>query len=175
MHFNPLNPHDALKHHLESQKNKLISWNLVVLERKFSLKLKKNSIFFHLSPTLSHFHPLQVENCGSNSRLVVDENDSGKFRLQRVKVMVYHGLPDIMHISINNERKSAIFNLIRLNFSKHIPSWNLTFCFMAVVCYLWHGLPDIRHVKVNNGRKSESQVDIFQGAFSPETSYFVLW
>ena len=25
------------------------------------------------SPTLSHLHPLQVENCDSNSRLVVDE------------------------------------------------------------------------------------------------------
>ena len=30
-------------------------------------------IFFNLSPTSSHLHPLQVENCGSNSRLVVDE------------------------------------------------------------------------------------------------------
>ena len=29
--------------------------------------------FFHLSPTSSHLHPLQVENCDSNSRLVVDE------------------------------------------------------------------------------------------------------
>ena len=58
---------------------------MMVLKRTFSWKfLKNNSIFFHLSPTLSHFHSLQVENCGSNLRLVVDENDSGKFRLQRV-------------------------------------------------------------------------------------------
>ena len=72
---NPLSPHDA------SMENKLISWNLVILKRTFSWKcLKNNSIFFHLSPTLSHFHPLLV----SNSRLVVDENDNGKFRLQRV-------------------------------------------------------------------------------------------
>ena len=35
---------------------------------------------FHLSPTTSHLHPLQVENCNSNSRLVVDEDDNGKFR-----------------------------------------------------------------------------------------------
>ena len=46
-----------------------------------------NSIFFHLSPTLSHFHPLQVENCDSNSRLVVDEDDNDKFRLETVKQM----------------------------------------------------------------------------------------
>ena len=31
------------------------------------------AIFFNVSPTSSHLHPLQVENCGSNSRLVVDE------------------------------------------------------------------------------------------------------
>ena len=42
-------------------------------------------IFFNLSPTSNHRHPLQVENCDSNSRLVVDEDDNGKSRLQRVK------------------------------------------------------------------------------------------
>ena len=36
------------------------------------------------SHTASHFHPLQVENCDSNSRLVVDEDDNGKFGLERV-------------------------------------------------------------------------------------------
>ena len=40
--------------------------------------------FFHLSPTSSHLHPLQVENCDSNSRLVVDEDDNGKFSIERV-------------------------------------------------------------------------------------------
>ena len=35
------------------------------------------------SPTSSQIHPLQVENCDSNSRLVVDEDDNGKFRLER--------------------------------------------------------------------------------------------
>ena len=42
------------------------------------------AIFFNLSPTSNHLHPLQVENCDSNSRLVVDEDDNGKFRLERV-------------------------------------------------------------------------------------------
>ena len=43
------------------------------------------AIFINFSLTSNHFHPLQVENCGSNSRLVVDENDNGKLRLERVK------------------------------------------------------------------------------------------
>ena len=84
--LNPLGPHDALKHHFASLKNDLVSRNRGGSERKFSWNcFKNNSILFHLSPTSSHFHPLQVENCDSNSRLVVDGDDNGKFRLERVK------------------------------------------------------------------------------------------
>ena len=43
------------------------------------------AIIIKFSPTSSHIYPLQVENCNSNSRLVVDEDDYGKFRLERVK------------------------------------------------------------------------------------------
>ena len=43
------------------------------------------AIFFNFSPTSNHLHPLQVENCDSNSRLVVDEDDNGKFRVEMVK------------------------------------------------------------------------------------------
>ena len=39
-------------------------------------------VFFNFSPTLNHIHPLQVENCGSNSRLVVDEYDNVKSGLK---------------------------------------------------------------------------------------------
>ena len=54
---------------------------LVVLERQFSWNcFQNNTIFFH-----PHLHPLQVENCDSNSRLVVDEDDNGKFRLEQIK------------------------------------------------------------------------------------------
>ena len=42
------------------------------------------AIFFNLRPTSSHLHPLQVENCDSNSRLEVDEDDNGEFRPERV-------------------------------------------------------------------------------------------
>ena len=51
-------------------------------------------IFFNLSHTSSHLHPLQVENCDSNSQLVVDEGDNGKFRTERVKGLV---IVAIMH------------------------------------------------------------------------------
>ena len=42
---------------------------------KMSLKLiyQYMVIFFNFRPTSNHLHPLQVENCDSNSRLVVDK------------------------------------------------------------------------------------------------------
>ena len=42
------------------------------------------AIFFNFLTTSNHLHPLQVENCDSNLRLVMDEDDNGKFRLERV-------------------------------------------------------------------------------------------
>ena len=53
---------------------------------KISMKLvyQHIAIFLNFLTTLNHLHPLQVENCDSNSRLVVDEDDNGKFRLERV-------------------------------------------------------------------------------------------
>ena len=42
------------------------------------------AIFFNFLSTLNHLHPQQVENCDSSSRLVVNEYDNGKFRLERV-------------------------------------------------------------------------------------------
>ena len=44
-------------------------------------------MFFHLPLASSHLHSLQVENCDSNSRLVVNEDDDGKFRLERVLML----------------------------------------------------------------------------------------
>ena len=54
---------------------------------KISMKLlyQYKAICVNLSPSSCHLHPLQVENCDSNSRLVVDEDDNGKFRPERVK------------------------------------------------------------------------------------------
>ena len=47
------------------------------------------AILFNFQTTSNHLHPLQVENCDSNSRLVVDDDDNGKFRLKRAKVLNY--------------------------------------------------------------------------------------
>ena len=46
------------------------------------------AIFFNFQTKSSHLHPQQVENCGSNSRLVVDEDDNGKFRLETVNYQI---------------------------------------------------------------------------------------
>ena len=58
---------------------------------KISLKMvyQYMVIFFNCSPTSNHLHPLQVGNCDSNSRLVVDEDDNGKFRLERVERCIF--------------------------------------------------------------------------------------
>ena len=40
------------------------------------------------SSTSSHFHPLQVENCDSNLRLVVGEGDNVKSGLRGLKQIV---------------------------------------------------------------------------------------
>ena len=47
------------------------------------------AIFLFFSLTSSQLHPLQVENCDSNSPLVVDEDDNGKVRLERVTTLKY--------------------------------------------------------------------------------------
>ena len=52
---------------------------------KISTKLAYQyiAIFFNFSTTSNHLHPLQVENCDSSSRLVLDEDANVKFRLER--------------------------------------------------------------------------------------------
>ena len=47
------------------------------------------AIFFNFSPTSNHLHQLQAENCDCDSRLVVDEDDNGKLRLERVNYQSY--------------------------------------------------------------------------------------
>ena len=49
------------------------------------LVYKYMTFFFVFSTTSNHLLPLQVENCDSNSRLVVEEDDNDKFRPERVK------------------------------------------------------------------------------------------
>ena len=47
------------------------------------------AIFFNFSPTSNHLHPIQVENCDSNSRLVVDEDDNDKSGLKGLNRNIY--------------------------------------------------------------------------------------
>ena len=59
---------------------------------KISTKLfhRYMAIFFNFPLTSNHLHPLQIDNYDSNSRLVVDEDDNDKFRLERVKNKLWH-------------------------------------------------------------------------------------
>ena len=83
--LNPLSPHDASFYILE---NRLNFPTTKGFGTKIPMKLFYQYVvnFFTFSPISSHLHPLQVENCDSNSRLEVDEddNDNGKFRLERI-------------------------------------------------------------------------------------------
>ena len=45
-------------------------------------------IFFIFSPTSNHLHPLEVENCDINSRLVVDEDDNVKSGLKGLIIVL---------------------------------------------------------------------------------------
>ena len=71
-------------HHFTSLKSYLIFLQLGVLEWKCPCNWCTNTWHFSLifSPTSNHLHPLHVENCDSNSRHVVDEDDNGKFRVK---------------------------------------------------------------------------------------------
>ena len=73
--------------------------------------------FFFLYHPVSHLHQLQVDNCDSNSRLVVDEDGNGKFSLERVQVLKYfrkhHGEPFFQFEVIINFLASS-FRFIRI-------------------------------------------------------------
>ena len=84
--INPLSPHDALKHHFTSLKNRLNFPTTKAFRMNISMKLVYQCmvIFLIFKKHSNHFHSLLVVNCDSNSRLVVDEDDYGKLRLERV-------------------------------------------------------------------------------------------
>ena len=83
--FNPLSPHDALKHRFASLKNRINFPTTKGFRMNIPMKLVYQfmTFFFNFYTTLNHLHSLQVGNCDSNSRLVVDEDDNGKFRPER--------------------------------------------------------------------------------------------
>ena len=54
------------------------------MEISVELEVQNMATFFNFQTTSDHLYPLKTENCDSNSRLVVDEDATGKFRLERV-------------------------------------------------------------------------------------------
>ena len=81
------NPHDALNHHIASLNIDLIKKTLERFYKEifhgFVSIITKYII--HFPPTSSHLYPLQVENGDSNSRLVMDGDDNGKFKVSNKK------------------------------------------------------------------------------------------
>ena len=71
--------------------NRLNFLKTKVFRTKIFMKLvcQYMTIFFNFLTTSNHLHPPQVENCDSNSRLVVDEDNNGKFRPERVRKARY--------------------------------------------------------------------------------------
>ena len=69
---------------------------------KISMKLiyQYMAIFFNLSPTLNHLHPLQVENCDSNLRLVVDEMTMANPGLKGLRARGIISGVDELHCSV---------------------------------------------------------------------------
>ena len=78
---------------------------------KISIKLVYQylTIFFNFQIRSSHLHPLQVENCDSNSRLVVDEDDNGKFRPERVMVLSINIFVfNLFYLQIDTRNKKSV-------------------------------------------------------------------
>ena len=89
------------------------------------------AVFFNFSPTSSHLHPLQVENCVSNSRLVVDEYDNGKFRLERVNISPWDGKDVTLKSDINTiSTPEAIFYIIEFIFNTSLTPTTLKYIFI---------------------------------------------
>ena len=105
------------------------------------------TIFCNFYTTSSHFHPLQVENRGSNSRLVVDEDDNGKFGFQRVKGLerrIYQRRVSL----IQREQSIQRFRISSL----HIIHCGLTASFVKLVlcsCIIQHDLTQLVYMAIS--------------------------
>ena len=67
---------------------------------KISMELfhQHMAIVANLPSTISHLYPLQVKNCDSNLRLVVDKDDNSKFRLEGLKSQRQQTSDKIKHL-----------------------------------------------------------------------------
>ena len=78
------------------------------------------AIFINFSPASNHLHPLQVENCDSNSRLVVDEDDNGKFILKGLNMLKNptYQLLNLSMLMIKHDINQPDFKIVNLHFVK---------------------------------------------------------
>ena len=60
------------------------------MESSMELAYQNIAIFFTFSTTSNHLHPLQVENCDSNSCFVVDEDDMLNSGLKGLRQVAAH-------------------------------------------------------------------------------------
>ena len=107
-------------------------------------------IFANYSPSSSHLHPLQVENCDSNSRLVVDEDDNGKFRPERVNLTPYMLIASITVFNIQSKQFGGGLNnkTVRLAYV-FILILHIKVTMVTAIRGLWW----IKMTKVNSGLK----------------------
>ena len=82
------------------------------MHNSMKLVYQNMAIFFNIPPTSNHLHLLQVENCDSNSRFVVDEDDNGKFRLENVKPEVQVLGDDFSRIYIHHGRRNLRHQMV---------------------------------------------------------------
>ena len=59
----------------------------------------------------------------------------------------WQNFPDVTYIKVNNGRKSAIVNLIKLNFLREYPSLKRHILFYNNGLAIWHGFPYITQIK----------------------------
>ena len=67
---------------------------------------------------------------------------------------IRHAFPDITHIKVNNNCKSAILNLIKLKFIRAYLFLKLHILFYSNGLAIWHSFQDITHIEINNSHKT---------------------
>ena len=97
----------------------LLSWTKIILQKpKSSWNFYQYMIIFlNLSLTSSHLYPVQVVNCDSNSRLVVDKDDNGKFRPERVNLHITENYSSPFHNPVSGRQCHRIYLTILRGFS----------------------------------------------------------
>ena len=90
-------------------------------------------IFFNFLPISNHLHPLQVENCDSNSRLVVDEDDNVKSGLKGLKDTTLVGAIWGIFESIPSEIESIILTTLTSMLCGYVHKLLLGFTFLTIV------------------------------------------